>query len=345
MDKQEIKIYLKNHPEKIQLILEQLNCYHIKNINNKRIQAALPYPSDNITSISIKLNNSLSTEVYSKNEFDKYEVKDIFTLVQYIKNISFKEARNFIYNICGFKYTINKNIISQSYNFIKSYKRSLIKDIDSVDTDNILNENFCTRFIREDCYIYLKDGVNSKTQEKFGVSYDVLENRIVFPIRDDYGNLLSFKGRTCEENYKDKDIPKFISYYPCYNNNYLFGLYENYNFIMQSEELVVVEAEKGTMQLDSMGINNVVATNKKNISAIQVKKILKLGKTVILAFDKDVTLDEILLECSKFNGLTDVYYIYDTLNLLQKKESPCDKGIKIFNQLYNECKFLYKGVK
>lgn len=343
MDMQEIKTYLKDNPEKIKEILEKMDCHHIKIINNKRVQSALPYPSDNVTSISIKLNDNLSTKVYSKNEFENYEIQDIFTLIQYIKNFSLIEARNFICDICEIKYTVRKKNISESYNFIKRYKRNLIKDIEIIDTEYILDENFLTRFIRKDCYMFWKDGVNSTTQEKFKVSYDVLENRIVFPIRDEYGNLISFKGRTCDNNYKINGIPKFISYYPCCNNNYLFGLYENYKYILNSEEIIVMEAEKSVMQLDSVNINNDVAISKKTISSIQLKKLLKLGKNIILAFDKDVTLEEIFIECRKFNNLCDVYYIYDTLNILKEKESPIDKGLEVFNKLYNECKFLYKG--
>lgn len=76
---------------------------------------------------------------------------------------------------------------------------------------------------------------------------------------------------------------------------------------------------------------------------MQIKKILRLGKPITLAFDKDVVLEDIFIECRKFKGLIDVYYIYDTLGLLIKKESPMDKGIDIFNQLREQCKFKYKG--
>jgi hypothetical protein len=91
-----------------------------------------------------------------------------------------------------------------------------------------------------------------------------------------------------------------------------------------------------------MGINNAVATNKKKISSMQLKKLFKLGKNIVLAYDKDVTLEEIFIECKKFNSMCDVSYIFDNIGLLGKKESPSDNGIEVFKRLYDECKFQYK---
>jgi len=142
--------------------------------------------------------------------------------------------------------------------------------------EDILPESFAKRFVREDCLQYYIDGVNSETQEKFNVCYDILENRVVFSIRNEIGQLLSFKGRTCYKNYTKDDIPKFISYYPSNNNYYLFGFYENREAIKVSNEIYACEAEKGVMQLDSMMINNAISINKKIISDVQLKKLFKL---------------------------------------------------------------------
>jgi DNA primase len=344
LDLQQIKLYLKDNPELIKEILEEVDCHHIKIIGSKRVQSALPYPSDNPTSIQITLNDNLTTYVNTKNDFDEYEVKDIFTLIQYIKNCTLTESRQLICDICDITYTISKKKTNTSgaYDFLKKYVRDIKKE-EFIDEDVILDESFKNRFVREDCQLYLDDGVNSKTQEKFGVSYDVLDNRIVIPIRNDDGKLITFKGRTCVQDYKIRGIPKFINYYPALNNNHLFGLYENYYDILMADEIYTTEAEKGVLQLDSMGINNAVAVNKKKFSDIQIKKLFKLGKPIVLTFDKDVALEQIFIECRKFKGLIDLYYIYDTLDLLKGNESPVDKGIEIFNQLRIQCKFKYRG--
>ena len=82
MDKSELKIYKKDNPEYIRGVLEGLGCHHIKIVTNKRVQSSLP-DGDNPTSIHIKLNDNLSTKIYTRNEFNNYETKDFITLVQY----------------------------------------------------------------------------------------------------------------------------------------------------------------------------------------------------------------------------------------------------------------------
>jgi hypothetical protein len=73
---------------------------------------------------------------------------------------------------------------------------------------------------------------------------------------------------------------------------------------------------------------------------VQVEKITRLNAEVIVAFDKDVTEEEILKECSKFMDCVDVYYIWDRDNLLQGKASPMDDG-RLFQRLINNNKYSY----
>jgi len=342
VDLLQLKQQLNDTPELIVDILENIGCHHAKIIPNKRVQAALPYPHDNETSVQVSLNEMLSTKVRSQNDYD-YEIKDIFTLIQYVKDNTLTEAIEIVCKVCGVKFTNTggkKVVKSDAYDFLRQFKRSIKKE-EYVEEEVILPESFTRRFVREDCKLWLDDNIGSSSQEKFGVSYDVLDNRVVFPIRNETGELMTFKGRTVDKDYKINGVPKFINYYPCFNNNYLFGYYENSFDIMMADEVFIIESEKGIGQLDSMEINNCVATNKKVISPIQVTKLLKLGKSLVLAFDKDVLPEEIFIECAKFNGLCRVFYIFDTLDLLKGKQSPCDLGIGIWQQLVEECKYEY----
>lgn len=344
MDLKELKIYLKDNPDKILDILEFMGCHDIKPIRDKRIQCALPYPSDNPTAVSIKLNDRLDSAIYTKNEFEQYEYKDLLSVIQFIKQCDLRLALDLVNEVTGLQVhkDFNKKNESLTISVLRQFKR-YNKNNDDYIEDMILKEDMTTLFNRGISQIYLNDGVSEETQIKFGLLYDSIGNRIVIPIRNEKGQLIGFKGRTCEKEHKKKGISKFLSYYPCNNNNYLFGFYENNEYIKKSDELLVVEAEKGVMQLDSIGINNVVSSNKKIISYIQLHKLLKSNKIIVLAFDKDVTLEQIFIECRKFKGLCKVMYIYDKDNLLQGNESPCDNGLEIYIKLYNEYKFEYKG--
>lgn len=347
MNKDEIKVYLKDNPELIVDILEELGCLKIKIIPNKRVQSTQSNNDekhDNPTSVQVKLNDSLSTIVHTNNEFENQEIKDIFTLIQFVKSYTFTEAINFVCNICKieFKGAVKKGKKSNSYEFLKQFKRSVNKNINTYE-ETIYDESFKERFIRKDCKLFYDDGVYSETQDKFGVSYDILDNRIVFPIRNYEGKIVSFKGRINSEDYKINGIPKFIYYYPIDSRQYLYGYYENYYDIMLSEDVIVGESEKFVQQLDSMDIHNALSISKKVISEEQLNKLIRLHKDIVLAFDKDVTLENIFIECRKFKGLCNVYYIYDKDNLLKGKESPTDRGLDIFNRLYAGYKFKYKG--
>ena len=94
------------------------------------------------------------------------------------------------------------------------------------------------------------------------------------------------------------------------------------------------------MQLYTHGIKNCVATSKKRISEEQAIELNKLNKKIILAYDNDVTEEEIRVECRKLKG--QVYYIKDKWDLLDKKDSPIDKGIEVWNFLYQN-KIEFKG--
>ena len=349
MDKDEIKLHLKDNPELIVDVLEALNCQKIKIIQNKRVQSTQPNINevqDNPTSLQIKLNDSLSTVIHTNNEFENKEVKDIYTLIQFVNDCDFSEAIKFICNICKLEYksnsTFKKGYKSSGYEFIKQFKRSVHKSINEYN-EVIYNESFKERFIRCDCKLFFDDGVNSKSQDKFYVCYDSLDNRVVFPIRNYNGNIVSFKGRSNDKDYLIKGIPKFIYYYPIDAMYYLYGYYENYYDILNSDEVIVGEAEKFVQQLDSMDIHNALSLSKKVISPPQLEKLIKLHKDIVLVFDKGVSLEEIFIECRKFKNLCNVYYIYDKDDLLKNKESPTDRGFDVFNKLYTEYKFKYKG--
>jgi hypothetical protein len=129
-------------------------------------------------------------------------------------------------------------------------------------------------------------------------------------------------------------IAKFISYYPYNSSKILFGLYENKLNILLKNEVICVESEKAVQQADSMGIDNVIAISKKKLSASQVDKILELQCKVVIGFDKDVSPDAIIQEASNFDGYLPVEIIYDFDEELGEKDSPFDRGVNTWYNLY-----------
>ena len=78
------------------------------------------------------------------------------------------------------------------------------------------------------------------------------------------------------------------------------------------DECCQTEAEKGVLQLASMGIRNVVSTAGKTISKHQVELITRTGCTPILSYDKDVQEEELKEIAEMFMDGISVYAIIDT---------------------------------
>lgn len=322
-----IKERLFNNPILIKGILEKLGFHKIRELNNE-IRAALP-DGNNWTSTVVKLNENLSTYIYSRNDYDG---TDIISLVQYIKKMNFRQAIEWLCLELGIDYNNNDieiKLESSSYKIFKMFEKRGSENIIHEILDEEILKQYEDRIIQE----WLDEGISEETQCKFEVKFDSKTNRIVFPIRDENGNLINIKGRTCFSNYKELGIPKYIYYYKLGTNDILYGLYQNRNSIQ--DILIIVEGEKSVMKFDSLGINNVVAVGTHTINKYQLDKILALKcREVVIAFDKDVQYKELIEEAKKLSRYVNVSIIYDTNNYLDEKDAPIDQGILVWEELF-----------
>ena len=315
-----LKLHLLNNTDDLENLLEHIGLSHIKNVRDEYISCGF-IDSKRKDSIQIFLDKEIGVKMWSRNT----NVKDIIGLVQYQLDINFAEALKIIGSVCNIK---------GSFPRIKKIDmaKKLVKKEKKKPKIKVLSEKILDGFIDGECKIFTDDGIDYETQKFYGVKYDPLDNRVVFPIRDYDGNLVSIKGRTLKKDFVERGIPKYLYYYNIIGALFLFNYYEHYFDILDSEYLIIVESEKSCLQLHGMGIYNVVATSKKRISEEQAQEINDLGKKIVLAYDNDVTMGEIKMELSKLNG--EVYYIKDTFGLLEKKDSPSDKGYEVWNKLY-----------
>lgn len=331
MDSKELKRYLRNNPDKIALILESIGCHSLKIVKDKRVQAARP-EGDNPTSVQVLLTDDiLNSIIHTASDFNG---GDIYDLVRYFIGGDFKSSFAYICDLLGISCDFKpiKKEKSYSYEFLNSflgYTQGSKKY-----KPQYITEKDLMKFIHKPHRLFLEEGINIESQIKFQIMYDIKDSRICFPIRDENGNIVSVKGRTVIENYKELGIPKYIYYYPFENRHYLYGLYENYFDILSKGDVIVFEAEKSVQKADSYGINNCVSIGTKSITDEQLLKLLELKVDIVLAFDKNVSLEEIERQAKKFDKLANVYAIYDNLNLLDEKDAPIDKGYDTFMKLY-----------
>lgn len=115
--------------------------------------------------------------------------------------------------------------------------------------------------------------------------YDLLHNRLIFPIRDSQGHPIAFAGRVL-----DNALPKYINSpeSPLYRkSSVLFGLDLALREIRLASCAIVVEGYFDHLALYRAGVKNVVATCGTALTDGHITLLKKHGDRVYLLFDGD----------------------------------------------------------
>lgn len=180
------------------------------------------------------------------------------------------------------------------------------------------------------------EGISWEVMQRFDVRYDDFSNRIVYPIRDASGAIRNVGGRTLDTDWKEKGLRKYTYFYKWGGAmDLLYGLYENYNDIVSSREIILFEGCKSVLKAASWGINNTAAVLTSHISPNQLAILIGLGAKVVVAFDNDVDVSKDY-NMRKLLNYTRVDVIHDKDRVLEEKDSPVDKGEAVFRKLYEE---------
>lgn len=315
-------------------LLESLDCHDIDKTHSKEIRCALP-DSKNNTSVRIKKNSYMTVDIFSRHDFDDFEINDIFSLVQYIRDCKLEDSKKYICSVIGLEYNNEANEYYKSPT-VKEVKRFKKKE-SKVYAHEVLDESELNKY--EDFVVddWVKEGIDAQTQKLFGVRRSQKYERWVIPIRNEFGNLITTKGRTYVKDFGLKGIYKYV-YYPKFGfNDILYGYHLTKDSITQKDTVVVVEAEKSVMKAWSMGEKNFVASGKAGLNGYQVKRIISMPcKSVVLAYDKDIGMDIIDKDINALKYYKDVYYIWDDEDLLGEKDSPVDCGLWTWITLHDK---------
>jgi DNA primase len=184
---------------------------------------------------------------------------------------------------------------------------------------------------------WLNEGVSEEVLRKHQVKYDAFSNRIVFPIWNENGDIINIKGRTLDENYREKKIAKYQNFYDIGVMDYVYNLNFAKDDIKRLGFVVVFEAEKSVMLAETYGISNTIAIMTSQLNEHQLKILITLGVDVVFALDKDqdVNTDKNIQKLKKY---AKVSYLKDESNLLGDKDAPIDKGRDVFIELYKNRK-------
>lgn len=344
-DLKKIKDKLRDQ-DKIIKLLEAIGCEYVKEEQHgKLITAQLPerFYSNNKRATQVRLNESLSCYIRNRADFKG----DIFSLVSYIHHEKRGEeiqkdlpkAKEFICKLFGWNEFLSK---TKGTIVVKDYTASLKEIIGGKKRKREIKPNpILPEEIMQQYYPYGKplpfqdwidEGISYKTQQFYGVGFDLESKRVVFPLRNRFGQIVGVKGRIMK--IEDDPERKYLYLYHCNNSYELFNFHNAHPYILMEKKVYIYEAEKSCMKAFDWGIYNTVAIGASDISEIQADMVKNLGLDieVVLCYDKDKTPQEIKEYAQVFKGRK-VYGMFDVDNLLQGKDAPVDRGFEVWSKL------------
>lgn len=117
-----------------------------------------------------------------------------------------------------------------------------------------------------------------------GRDYNLLRDRVIFPIRDNQGRIIGFAGRALDDNVKPKYINSSDS--PVFHKQHvLYGYYEARQ--QRANDWIVVEGYMDVIALYQAGIYGAVASMGTAINEAQISRLLTMNPTLTLCFDGD----------------------------------------------------------
>lgn len=264
---------------------------------------------------------------------------DIIDFCQDYLNMTYEQAINYLGSEVGISTVKTK--ISPTVRYLRKSTRKR-KNKQIPEPHKILDKSVLSDFERRKITKWIEEGIPQSIMDYYMVMYDKESNRIVYPVFDNSGNLINVKGRTLFDNYKDYNIPKYMNYYPVGDLDYFQAFcFKKKKILDRSKEVIIFESLKSVMKLDSFGIYNSISSETSQINIFQVRELVQLHCDVVIAFDSDVSLEEIKKKdtIQLLCHFTNVYVVYDSNGLLggkTEKNSPVDKGKEIWEELYKQ---------
>ncbi len=241
---------------------------------------------------------------------------DIFTFVQEIEGIDFKEALKKLADKAGVevKYTPeNKNNSEEKEEIFRALKYAEDFFIQSLNSNTKackylqergLNKEIINTFkigyaaVDWDAlHKYLLSlGVTNEVMLKAGLikksdnsnkHYDRFRNRIMFPIHDITGKVVAFTGRTLE---KRDDIAKYMNSpeTPVFHkSDILYAFHLARDSIRKLDFVIIAEGQFDVIAMHMAGFKNTVAISGTALSENQVLKLSRFTKNVLFALDSD----------------------------------------------------------
>jgi len=307
---------------------------------------------------------------------------DIISFVEKIENMDFIESVEFLANKVGYKLKYNlsggsresgkvRNRLYDINELAKKYYQFILfnSKVGRTPLDYLKKRGFTEKTIQEFEVGYSMDlwdnftnfimkrkfkpkevidsGLAIESTRKKGAVYDRFRGRIMFPIEDIIGKPIGFGGRiiteksnTARQSAKYINTPETKIFSKSKN---IFHIYQAKNFIVDMDEVLIVEGYTDVMALYQSGIKNAVASLGTALTSDQIKILGRFTKNIVLVFDSDQAGMNASLKgmerLREYNERLDLYF-ESNLNIrvavLEKNYDPAEFILKKGKQLFTE---------
>jgi DNA primase len=133
-----------------------------------------------------------------------------------------------------------------------------------------------------------QSGLTSSKDDRPGAPlYSRFRNRVMFPIHNDYGEVVAFSGRTLEADPKaakyvnSPETPLFTK------GRVLYGLDKTKRDLIEKNAAIVCEGQIDLISAFEAGVRHVIAPQGTAFTADQARLLKRYVETVLLCFDSD----------------------------------------------------------
>ena len=328
-------------PSDILTLMNDLGADLVKETNEYFIFTSICHHSDSSKLYYYK--NSRSFYCYSN-----CGSMSVYDTIMKVKDCDFKTAFDYLKSIVN---GYNRPITGFGGRQFKSV------DLDDVVVEQlpIIDKPFLYKMYNDNIKLmkeWLNEGITEDALRKFNIRFDVKGNRMIIPHMREDGQCIGIRVR----NFNPKDIERG-KYMPLfYDDNCfahalgssLFGLNISKDNIKKYKKCIVFESEKSVLKYESLYANKNISVSicGSSFSNQQKKMLLNLEpQEIVLALDRQYKSEDseeginwknkIIKNLKNLTPYCDVSYIWDNDQdrLLDYKDSPIDKGRKVFETL------------
>lgn len=195
---------------------------------------------------------------------------------------------------------------------------------------------------------WLFDGISKEAMDKYNIRYSIAQQKIIIPHYNVKGELVGIRGRALNP-WEIENVGKYMpvqieqKWYAHPLSLNLYGLNYNKDNIKNYGICYIGESEKFVLQSESFSFPNCsVAVCGSQLNKYHIDLLMRYcaPKEIIVCFDQEETdpiehsyFKKLWNLCYKYKNYCNMSFTYDRTGLLKLKESPTDKGQKVFLSL------------